>query len=171
MFYGFFKEKGSDGMNKFSYRMQNVLNIKSQLEEQEKINYSLANEKACEERERLVELSKRKAGYEAKARELISGPLDLQEIKECKTAINTMKSVVRTQMFQVHIAEKNLDSARNRLSDVMTERKMHEKLREHAFDAYRREYEAEEQKQIDERVSFTYGVGSDYGVSSHEITI
>ena len=43
-----------------------------------------------------------------------------------------------------------------RLNAVMVERKSHEKLREKAFEQFKLELAAEEAKEIDQLVSFTY---------------
>lgn len=143
-------------MAKFVYRMQNILNIKEKIENQEKIAYGMANARLAEEQEKLQGILIRRAGYEAKARKLVSGNLQIQEIKECKRAIDVMKSRQRTQMMNVHGAERNVEQARQRLNEAMKERKTQEKLREKAFDEFKEELKHEESKEIDELVSYSY---------------
>lgn len=41
-----------------------------------------------------------------------------------------MKVLIRRQMMQVQVAEKNVEAARQKLEEVMKERKTQEKLRE-----------------------------------------
>lgn len=48
----------------------------------------------------------RKAGYESQARNLVNGTIDVPKIKECKRAVDTMKTMQRSQMMNVHVAEK-----------------------------------------------------------------
>ena len=143
-------------MSKFLYRMQNILDIKRKLEEQEKINYGLANAKLEEEKRKLRKLLLQRSDYESQLTELMSGMIDLPKIKMTKHAIDTMKSLIRSQMIQVHGAEANLEQARQRLKEVMIDRKTHEKLREHAFDEFKQELAYEENKVVDELVSYTY---------------
>lgn len=143
-------------MAKFVYRMQNILNIKLKLENQEKIAFSMANAKLAEEQEKLQKLLLKRAGYENRAKELVKGTLNIQDIKECRHAIDTMKSLQRTQMMNVHAAEKNVEIARTRLNQVMIERKTHEKLREKAFEEFKMEIAKSESKEIDELVSYNY---------------
>lgn len=143
-------------MAKFKYRMQNILDIKKKLEEQEKINYGLANAKLEEEKGKLRKLMLQRAGYEKRLTELMEGNMDLLEIKTARRSIDTMKSLIRTQMIQVHAAEQNLELARQRLKSVMIDRKTHEKLREHAFEEFKQEVAYEENKSVDELVSYTY---------------
>ena len=42
------------------------------------------------------------------------------------------------------------------MKEVMIDRKTHEKLREHAFEAFKQEVAYEENKAVDELVSYTY---------------
>ncbi len=143
-------------MAKFLYRMQNILNIKEKMESQEKIAFGIASAKLMEEQEKLSNLLKRKADYESSLKELESGVLDVPEIQACRKAINTMKSLIRDQMMQVHTAQRNVELARRRLDEVMKERKTHENLKEKAFDEFKQEIQAEESKLVDELVSYTY---------------
>lgn len=136
--------------------MQNILDIKVKMENQAKIAYGIANSKLMDEQGKLREIVVRKAGYEREAKELVSGDIDVHKIKENKKAIETMKSKQRTQMMNVHVAEKNLEAARVRLNNVMIERKTHEKLKEIAFEEFKQEIQYAENKEIDELVSYTY---------------
>ncbi|MCR5144004.1 MAG: flagellar export protein FliJ [Lachnospiraceae bacterium] len=143
-------------MAKFIYKMQNILEIKEKMENQEKIAFGIANQKLNEEQEKLQELLVRQAGYEQRLKELTSGELDLKEINNCKNAINSMKSFVRDQMIAVHTAQRNLENARIRMNDAMKERKTQENLKEKAFENFKQELLAEESKITDELVSYTY---------------
>ena len=143
-------------MAKFNYRMQNILNVKYKLETQAKTAYSIAAGKLAEEEHKLRVIRQRQAGYEDRARELVSDRLNIIDIKYCREAIQSMKDAAQNQIVQVHVAQRNVESARQYLSEVMIERKTHEKLREKAFDEFKRELEAEESKAVDELVSYTY---------------
>ena len=111
---------------------------------------------SMEEQEKLKQLIARRAGYEKEARELVSGTIQVQKIRDCKKAIETMKTYQRTQMLNVHVAEKNLEAARKRLNELMIERKTHEKLKEKAFEDFKQEIQYAEGKEIDELVSYNY---------------
>lgn len=143
-------------MAKFIYRMQSILDIKYKLEEQEKTAYGIASQRLNEEKTKLQQLLMRRMEYEKRAGELAVGRLDVPAIHENKRAIDAMKSLIRDQIMQVQIAEKNVELARKRLNEVMVERKSHEKLREKAFEEFKMELAAEEAKEIDQLVSFTY---------------
>lgn len=143
-------------MAKFVYRMQSILDIKLKMENQAKIAYGIANRKLMEEQEKLRAILERRAAYEAEAKELVSGVIDVRKIRENKQAIDVLKSQQRTQMMNVHVAEKNVEAARKRLNEVMTERKAHEKLKEHKFEEFKQEIQYAENKEIDELVSYSY---------------
>ena len=143
-------------MAKFVYRMQNILNLKEKLEAQEKIAFSLANQKVLEEQEKLSALMIRRADYEQQLKELTQGNLSIKDIKICKDSINAMKSKIRDQLMEVSKAQKALEIQRKRLDDIMKDRKTHEKLREKAFEDFKEEIKADESKANDQLVSFTY---------------
>lgn len=143
-------------MAKFTYRMQSILDIKIKMENQAKIAYGIANTKLLEEQEKLKAIINRRREYEREAKELVMGTIDIPKVRDNKRAIDTIKSMQRTQMMNVHVAEKNLESARKHLNDVMMERKTHEKLREKAFEEFKQEIQYAEGKEIDELVSYSY---------------
>ena len=146
-------------MAKFNYRMQSILDLKLKLEDQERTNYGLANMRLREEEEKLQQLALRRAGYERQGRELrSSGTIDIVELETNRKAVEAMKVLIRAQMLEVRRAEKDVEAARRRLQDAMQERKIHEKLREHAFEDFVEELEYDEKKQVDELVSYTYTV-------------
>ena len=143
-------------MAKFVYKMQNILNIKIKLEIQAKNVYAAANRKYLEEQEILQELMLRRVGYEKKLKELMNGNIDIKAVTNARNDVNTMKTIVRRQMVEVHKAEKDVETARNELNRIMMERKTQEKLKEKDFEKFKEELKAEEAKEIDQLVSFTY---------------
>ncbi len=142
---------------KFRYRMQNVLNIKISMERQAKQQYAEANRKLREEEEKLNALIRRKFGYETTAKKLLADRLNVRDIMENNQAIVRMDEYIGVQRAQVQLAQKNLERARMRMTEVMQERKTHERLREKAFDVFVQEEKQKESKEIDQLVSYTYG--------------
>ncbi len=136
--------------------MQNILELKKKIEEQEKANFGMATARYNEEQQKLRDIMIKQAGYERQLRELTVGDIDIKEIKTCKSAIASMKVALRAQMIEVSKAQKAMENARKKLNAVMMERKMHEKLREHAFEEFLDEIDREESKITDELVSYTY---------------
>ena len=146
-------------MAKFVYRMQNILNIKQKLETQAKMEYSDANQNYREQQEILNGYMIRRMQYEKHWKEQMKGNIDLASVQHAREDANTMKTIVRRQMMEVHKAEKELEDAREKLNTVMQERKIQEKLRDKAFEDFKHELAHEETKEIDELVSYTHNKG------------
>lgn len=146
-------------MPKFNYRMQGILNVKMKMEDQAKMEYSFAQMRYNEEEEKLQALIMKRVGYEQRARQLRAGgnklvPLEMEEMRR---AVESMKVLIRAQMMELKRAEKELNAARFKYMEATQERKMHEKLREKALEAFKEELAYEENKEIDGLVSYTYG--------------
>lgn len=144
-------------MAKFVYKMQSLLNIKQKLEDQEKTAYGLARMQLNEEENKLYALQVRRAGYLEKKREEMSAALHVRELIQLEHAIQSMDSMISEQQLAVAKARRILEAARIRLENAMKERKIQEKLREHALEEFKLEIEAEEQKEINELVTFRHG--------------
>jgi len=144
-------------MAKFKYRMQNILDVKLKLESQAKITYGIANQKYMAEQQKLQEIVLRRNNYEKAWKECMTGTIDVRQVAHARADVNTMKTLMRRQMMEVHKAELELEDARRALNEVMQERKMHEKLKEKAFEEFKAQLSAEESKEIDQLVSYTYG--------------
>jgi len=137
--------------------MQSILNIKMKMETQAKQDFSTARAALDEEEERLRGLFERKSGYERAAAELLAGVLNLRDIDANKRAILCMDDYIAAQQTKVAEAERNLERARERLTEVMMERKTHETLKEKAFQQFLMDEKRQESKEIDELTSYTYG--------------
>ena len=144
-------------MAKFIYRMQSVLNIKYQLENQAKMELGRAQAALLEEEEKLQNLADRKEAYLEEGRSLRRQTLRVREIKDNKNALAIMDELIEKQHKCVAEAEKKVEAARQKLQEEMQERKMHERLKEKAFEQFMREENAAESKAVDELTSYTYG--------------
>ena len=145
-------------MAKFVFQLQNILDIKLQLESQAKIEYGLANQRLRQEEQQLQVLITQRRMYEKRAGDLVQGVLRIRDIKANKQSIDIMKSRIKAQMLVVQSAEKQVEAARLKLNEVMVERKTFEKLREHAFEDFKQEVAYEENQAVNELVSFTYHI-------------
>ena len=144
-------------MARFHYSMQSILDIKLKMETQAKQDVSAARAALDREEEFLQQLIDRKKGYEARAAQLLAGTLDVQKIEENKAAILSMEGFIQDQQARVKEAERRLEQARARLTEVMQERKTHENLKEKAFDQFMVEENRREGKEVDELTSYVYG--------------
>jgi flagellar FliJ protein len=136
--------------------MENILQVKLKLEDQAKIAYGNARLRLTKEEEKLAQMEKKKLSYEDELRDLRTDRLDILKIRQCEEAITVMAANIKQQAVVVKNATHRLEVARIRLSDAMVDRKTQEKLKEKAWENYLLEFEAEEQKEIDELNSFQY---------------
>ena len=79
------------------------------------------------------------------------------DIAANKEAILRMEEYIADQFLRVEKAKKQLEAARERLTEVMQERKVHETLKEKAFEQFLMEEKQAESKEIDQLTSYTYG--------------
>lgn len=145
-------------MKKFRYSMQSLLVIKQKLEDQAKAAYGAAKLRLTEEEERLAALQRQRESYVEEKRRVMATRLDVPKLNRLQLAVEAMDDRIVRQRQNVKKAETALRAAEERLVESMTERKTQERLRENAFEEYRQEMNAEEQKEIDERTSFRYDV-------------
>ena len=144
-------------MAKFRYSLQSILDIKLKMETQEKQAFAAAKRALDDEEERLCKLCERRNSYEERARSLLAGKLNVRDIEDNKNAIGIMDAYIVEQQKKVELAKRQMEQARERLSEVMMERKTHETLREQAFEEFLQEENKAESKTVDEMVSYTYG--------------
>ena len=144
-------------MAKFVYRMQSLLNIQYQLENQAKMELGRAQMALLTEEEKRDELVDRKEAYFEEGRKLRGDVVHADELRDNRNAVLIMDELIEAQEKQIELAEQVVEEAREKLTEVMQERKMHEKLREKAFEQFRREELAAEGKTVDELTSYVYG--------------
>lgn len=141
--------------------MQNILNVKERMETQVKNEFALRSAALKEEEDKLRILEDRKSDYELQLKELYSSSLDIVKITEMQNAIEVMKYQIQVQLVNVKNAQLRLEETRVRLQEAMLEKKTHEKLKEREFEQFMQDEAARESKEIDELVSFRFGVGSE----------
>lgn len=144
-------------MARFRYSLQNILDIKLKIETQAKQEFSTAKNRLDEENEKLDELYRRKTDYEEEAKLLLMGTLRVKDIEDNKNALLRMDEYILQQQGQVALAEKKLNTAREKLTEVVKERKTYEILREKAFEEFLQDENKQESKAVDELTSYTYG--------------
>lgn len=144
-------------MARFVYRMQSVLNIKQQTENQTKMEFAMAQNELNEQLDILDEYVSRKARYLEEAEELRNeDSLKLQDILDNQYATAQMDVMIKQQSIVVKQYEDRVEKIRVKLTRNVQERKMQETLKEKAFEQFIEEQKQEEAKENDQRSSFTY---------------
>ena len=143
-------------MAKFIYRMQNILDIKYKLEEQAKQVFLEAQNRYLQELEKQETLKRRKYLCMMEMRKIATQRLDVLELERYNQSLAIFDDMIQDQKEVVFRAMAEMDRTRAELDKIMQERKTHEKLKEHQFEAFLQELNAEEMKEIDQLVSYQY---------------
>ena len=151
-------------MAKFRYRMQNILNVKEKLETQAKNEFATARLRLDEEEEKLNALYARKDDYLDRGRRARNSAININELTENTYALERMDAYIADQKLEVKKAERELEKATDRLTEAMKETKIHTRLKEKAFEEFKKELNSEEAKEIDELTSYRYGQRKDGNV-------
>ncbi len=144
-------------MARFRYRMQSILDIKLKMETQAKQEFAAAQQSLNEEEKKLAALQERRADYERQARQQLLGALNCRDMSENKEALLRMDEYIALQYIQIRKAEEKVEQAREKLAEVMKERKSHETLKDKAFEQFLMDEKKQEGKEVDELTSYTYG--------------
>lgn len=146
-------------MARFNYRMESILNIKIQLENQAKMEFGQAQAAYLAEEEKLAALKERREEYLEEGRRLRSQGFNALDLRENEQFVKAMDDLVEGQAERVRLAARAVERARAKLTEVMQERKAQERLKERAFEEFLEEEKHAESKEIDELVSYRYGAG------------
>lgn len=144
-------------MAKFIFKLESILSIKTKLEDQAKAEYGMEVLKLKEEEQKLAILQERKDNFEYQLSEAVTGRLDIINIKRLEDAVENIKYNIKLQILVIRKQEERVARARAKLDNAMKERKIYEKLKEKAFEEFKAEINAQEQKEIDQLVSFRFG--------------
>jgi len=147
-------------MQKFGFRLESVLNLKSQLEDNAKNSLAratieLESQKACMEG-----LKNINDGSINSLNAEVDKGIPVFRIRNYNSYFLLLKNKIKDQKEHVNIAEHAVDINREGLIKAMQERKILEKLREKKYQEYIKEQNKSEQLLIDELNSFKYKDGS-----------
>lgn len=145
-------------MSRFRFSMENILIIKEKLEEQAKNEYAQANARLFREQDKLDALVCRCEEARQELRKKLQETLSMKDIRKREEAVEVLKFYVIQQQLAVMRCEKEVEVAREKLSEAMKERKIFEKLREKAYEEFVQEENKKEQREVDELMSYKHGV-------------
>lgn len=145
-------------MSRFRFSMENILIIKEKLEEQAKNEYAQANARLFREQDKLDVLVCRCEEARQELRKKLQETLSMKDIRKREEAVEVLKFYVIQQQMAVIRCEKEVEVAREKLSEAMKERKIFEKLREKAYEEFVQEENKKEQREVDELMSYKHGV-------------
>lgn len=143
-------------MSKFVYEFENLLNIKEKLEEQKKLIYSDKLQQYSLEEQVLLKLHKKRSNYEKQFKDNIAICLKAQELKGYYYHIEALKGLCEEQENVLKKVKQQMEDALEDMNNAMIDRKTFERLREKAELHYIKEFKREENKEIDEIISYRF---------------
>jgi len=146
-------------MASFSFRLQPVLNIRIQTEDNLKNELGKAIQLLELEKQKLSQLENELDGlvdeFNKKTKKTT-----VRKLIEVKEYLSLLDSKIKQQKENVNSAMLNVDKIREELLKAVKERKILEKLRERKYEEYLLEQKRLEQKTNDEIVSYNHKEGN-----------
>jgi len=141
-------------MAKFKFRLQTFLNVKEQMEKSIKNELGIAVSKLELQKSILAKIQQDINNQEEDYRCEATKTVTLINLKNRIVYIKHLKEKEETQKHKVNVEQRNVDKIRERLVEVMKEKKVLEKLKEKEYEIYRKEQERIEQLLVDELVNY-----------------
>ncbi len=138
----------------FSFRLQTFLNLKEQLEKSTKNELGIAVMKLEEEKAKLTVIDEGIAHCLHDYKRACSGIIQPDKIKELKIYLEYLQKEREWQEANVKRQQQYVDKIREKLVEIMKERKVLEKLKEKEFQEFLKQEELKEQLRVDELVSY-----------------
>lgn len=137
--------------------MEQILNIKRKLEQQQQMNLGQAMQKLSAAMQHLQIVQFKHQDAIKQYQELTSsGRIIPLELKSIGDGVKYYHERYLEEQEHVKALEEQVEIERDKLRDAVKERKTYEILREKAYEEYLAEEKAEEAKNVDEIVSYKY---------------
>ncbi len=143
-------------MKKFAFRLESVLNLKTQMEDNAKNNLARATKELENQKEYLKDLRNVNNKSMNSLTEEVDEGIPVYRVQIYNNYLSLMKEKIANQKEKVNVAERNVDKNREHLIKAMQERKVLDKLKEKKYDEYAKDQLKEEQLGIDELNSYNF---------------
>ncbi len=147
-------------MARFNFKLQPVLNVRKQKENASKNNVAKAIRKLEKETKVLEQIGIKREEINKEINEKATVGVTINELRAIHLYKNRLSEKIKIQLQNIKLAEKEVDSERIDLVESVKQRKMMEKYKERKFNEYREAENTQEKEQLDEIVSYKYGVAS-----------
>jgi flagellar FliJ protein len=141
-------------MAAYKFKLQKLLDYKTDIEEEKKNELSLALKRLEEEKQKLEELKQKQKEMNNTFQEKSSSGMTANELKLLANYIDYYKRSIKQQKVRIKMAEDYLESCREELIKATQEKKMMEKLKEIDYKKYLYGEQKKEEKLVDDLVSF-----------------
>ncbi|MDD4297184.1 MAG: flagellar export protein FliJ [Ruminiclostridium sp.] len=141
-------------MAKFKFKLQTFLNVKEQIEKSIKIELGIAVQKFERQKTILKEIQHEIENQEKDYREEAISGVTLSSLRNRIEYIHVMRENEISQKQRVNEEKINVDKIRERLIEIMKEKKVLEKLKEKELALFKKEQEKAAQLLVDELVTY-----------------
>lgn len=141
-------------MAKFRFRLQSVLGIKEKVEDLKKNEFGKAVTALAEAQRVKAEMEASRDGCIDDFRRDIAQGIDPDAFKRYNQFLEQIKLAIKRQEFVVEQCEIFVEQKREELVEAMRDRKTLETLRDNDFEEFLIEEKKQEQKVVDEIVSY-----------------
>lgn len=143
-------------MAKFTFKLQPLLNVKLQMEDNLKNELGKAVRRLENEKDILKGIEYEREDYINQINSKSSGGILVEKLKEYSRYVSHLREKIALQKENVNLAQLNVDNYREQLIKVVQEREMLEKLKESKYQEFLKEQLKEEQRINDGVISFSY---------------
>ena len=144
-------------MNKYKFEFEELLNIKSQKEDNIKNNLSKENKILQEKNDNLKRIIELKNEEQNKFNNK-GKTIKISDIEIFYDYINKLEEKITFQKNSIKVQEKKVDNIRQHLLEISKEKQILEKIKEEDLEYHKKELLYEEQKTNDEIVNYRYFV-------------
>lgn len=141
-------------MAKFIFKLQPLLNIKTQKEDALKNELAKAIRYLENEKNVLKSHKEEQKKYMAEVSSESANGVTVERLKTYNMYISLLKQKILNQTKRVKSAQKIVDKYREELIQISKERKMLETLKDKQYGEYLKEQEKQQQKETDEVISY-----------------
>ncbi len=147
-------------MQKFGFRLESVLNLKTQIEDNAKNSLARAARELEFQKECLSDMEALKENSMNTLSSAVDQGIPVYQVKNYNSFFSLMKNKISNQKVNVNNAQNDVDINREALVKAMQERKILEKLKEKKYEEFLKEQNKSEQLLIDELNSYKFKEGS-----------
>lgn len=155
-----------ENLSRFVFKLQPLLNIKIQTEDALKNELGRAVQKLENEKSILRDIEQKKEDCISFSNKEVRRGITVDKLRDYNAYIFFLEEKIKMQKENVKFAQENVDSYREKLLKIAQEKQMLEKLKEKKYMDYMTEEQKQEQRLVDEVISFKYNksiAGEDNG--------
>ena len=141
-------------MASYRFKLQKLLELKVNLEEEKKNQLGLAFQRLNDENEKLKQLRIELSNADKELKDQAKDGIEIRELKVCTQGIDYYKSLIKKQILSVKMADEYVEVCRSELIKASQDKKVMEKLKDKDYVKYLYTEQKKEDRIVDELVSF-----------------